>query len=69
MMAILAAHAPLFDSAYWHLLPLLAVVSVVYAATRHEEWHLIWGRAIRFAMLVLGFMAVALAVLLAIQLL
>jgi hypothetical protein len=55
-----AVHA---DLVYVYLLPLVAVVSVVYSATRHEDWSLIWGRASRLAVMILIFMAVMLAVL------
>ena len=56
-------------SAYWLLLPLVAVVSLVYSATRHEEWSLILRRAVRLTVLILAFLLVILAVLLGIQLL
>jgi hypothetical protein len=54
-------------SDYWHLLPLVIVVSVVYSATRHERWELIWRRAIRLTVFILMFMATTLAVLWGLQ--
>ena len=41
---------PFAASIYWHLPVLLVVVSLVYSATRHDNWKLIsreafrWGR-------------------------
>lgn len=69
MMELLFAQVPLAVSPYWYLLPLIAVVSLVYSATRHEDWALIWRRAIRLAIFITGFMAVTLAILWGIQLL
>lgn len=69
MMAILWAQLRLGGSVYWHLVPLVAVVSLVYSATRHEEWSLIWRRAGRLAVFIVIFMTVLLAILLGIQLL
>ena len=50
-----------------HLLPLVAVVSLVYSATRHDEWPLIFRRAARLATLILAFMGLILIVLLGFQ--
>ena len=69
MMKFLWAQVPVANSPYWYLFPLIAVVSLVYSATRHEEWPLIWRRAIRLAIFITAFMAVTLAILWAIQLL
>jgi len=57
------------DSIYWHVLPLVIVVSLVYSATRHEQWSLIWRRAARLAIFILVFMSVTVAILWGIQLL
>ena len=39
---------------YWYVLPLVIVISLVYAASRHESWHLIWSHAGRLCVLILG---------------
>ena len=65
MIAMLLAQG----SAYWHVLPLVVVVSLVYRATRHEEWPLILRRAVRDVVFILSFMFAILLVLWAIQLL
>ncbi len=49
---------------FWYLMPLLVVVSMVYAATRHEDILPILGHAVRFALWIIGFMLVVMAVLL-----
>jgi len=68
MIALLWSQILRAESPYWYLLPLVAVVSLVYSATRQEEWPLIWRRAIRLAFFICIFMLVALAILLGIQL-
>jgi len=42
----------------WYALPLVVVVSLVYAATRYEQTELILHHAARTAVWILGFMAV-----------
>ena len=42
----------------WYSLPLIAVVSLVYGATRHEHLREILIHAVRTCIWVLGFMAV-----------
>ena len=39
---------------YWLVLPLVAVISVVYAASRHESWPRIWSRSIRLSLSILA---------------
>jgi hypothetical protein len=39
---------PLLASIYWQLPPLLVVISLVYSATRYEEWGSIWREAVRW---------------------
>jgi hypothetical protein len=59
--------APLLSMAghqFWYLMPLLVVVSMVYAATRHEDMLPIFGHAVRFAFWIIGFMLVVMVVLL-----
>lgn len=46
----------------WYALPLLVTVSLVYAATRHEEMKPILQHALRFGMWVVVFMLVVLGV-------
>ncbi len=51
----------------WYALPLIVVVSLVYAATRHEQMGPILLHALRFAAMVVGFMAAVLVVLVAVS--
>lgn len=47
----------------WYALPLVVVISLVYQATRHEQMGaILWG-ATRFGLWLVGFMAVASALL------
>jgi hypothetical protein len=46
----------------WYSVPLVTSVSLVYAATRHEEMGPILIHAVRFAVWIIVFMAVVLAV-------
>ncbi len=48
----------------WHALPLIVVISLVYAATRHEEPQPILSHALRLGIWITGFMAVIFGVLL-----
>jgi hypothetical protein len=52
---------------YWLILPLVAVISVVYAASRHEAWPRIWSRSIRLSLSILLLLAIATALLLLIN--
>jgi hypothetical protein len=47
----------------WYALPLIVVVSLVYAATRHEEMAPILSHAIRIGGWIVSFMAIVFAVL------
>jgi hypothetical protein len=47
----------------WHALPLIVIISLVYAATRHEESGHILSHAARFGGWVAGFMGMVLGVL------
>lgn len=51
----------------WYALPLLVVVSLTYAATRHERMDAILVHALRFGMMVVGFMGAVFVVLVAIS--
>jgi len=46
----------------WYAVPLVTSVSLVYAATRHEEMGPILIHAVRFALWIVVFMAIVLAV-------
>lgn len=46
----------------WYIVPLITSVSLVYAATRHEEMGPILGHAARFAIWIVVFMAIVLVV-------
>jgi len=48
----------------WYALPLIVVVSLVYAATRHEEMGPILSHAVRVGTMIVGFMVVVFVVLL-----
>jgi hypothetical protein len=48
----------------WFTLPLIISVSLVYAATRHEDVGPIFTHAVRIAVWIVGFMAIIFALLL-----
>ena len=52
---------------YWFVVPLVAVISLVYSATRHESWPRIWRHAIRLFTWILGLLVAAMVILLAIN--
>jgi hypothetical protein len=52
---------------YWLVLPLVAVISVVYSASRHESWSRIWAHSIRLGLWILGLLVAATAILLLIN--
>jgi hypothetical protein len=56
-------------SIYWHLPLMLLVISLVYSATRHEQWDEILGEAFRWGIRMFGFMLVVAIVLLGVSLL
>ncbi|HEX8203825.1 MAG TPA: hypothetical protein VF590_25335 [Isosphaeraceae bacterium] len=49
---------------YWFALPLVAAVSLVYAASRHEQWSRIWAHALRLCGMIVGILLAATAILL-----
>ena len=51
-------------NALWYALPLVIAVSLVYAATRHEQTRPILVHALRVGLWIVGFMAVIFVVLL-----
>jgi hypothetical protein len=67
MTAFLAVIQIAAGSDYWHIIPLVIVVSIVYSATRHEHLPLIWKRASRLTLFLLVFMATTLAILWGLQ--
>jgi hypothetical protein len=60
MVCMLAAMDPL---RIWVAVPIIVSVSLVYAATRHEEMGPILVHASRFAVWIVAFMAIVFAVL------
>jgi hypothetical protein len=54
-------------SIYVHLPLMLLVISLVYSATRHEEWDEILVEAFRWGIRMLGFMALVALVLFAVS--
>lgn len=47
----------------WYALPLLVAVSLVYSATRNEDWKPILSHAVRFGAWVAGLMLAVMVVL------
>ena len=61
MIWLLATFVPcstIWFNRMWYSLPLIAVISLVYAATRHELMAPILAHAWRFALWIVGFMAI-----------
>ncbi len=56
--------AEIWANDFWYALPLIVAVSLVYAATRHEDMEPILRHAVRIGIWIVGFMAVVFAVLL-----
>ena len=52
---------------YWFVLPLVVAISLVYAASRHEDWGRIWAHSARLCGMILGILLVAIVVLLLIN--
>jgi hypothetical protein len=67
-LSILIALAPVGQfNVTWYLLPLAAVISLVYSATRYEDTQRILSRAGRLFMQILVFMTIILGVLVALS--
>lgn len=66
-IAFLIAFVPGQVNVTWYLLPLAAVISLVYSATRYEDTERILRRAGRLFVQILVFMAVILGVLVALS--
>jgi len=43
-------------SLYWHLPVLIVVVSLVYSATRYDQWGAIFREAVRWGLRLAGFL-------------
>jgi uncharacterized membrane protein YhaH (DUF805 family) len=56
-------------SIYWHLPLMLLIISLVYSATRHEQWDEILGEAFRWGIRMFGFMVIVALVLFAVSML
>jgi integral membrane sensor domain MASE1 len=54
-------------SIYWHLPFMLVVISLVYSATRFEDWDAILIEAVRWGSRMLGFMLAIAVVLFAVS--
>ena len=55
------------ELSFWYALPLIACVSLVYAATRHEEVGDILRHALRVGLWIVGFMVLVFGILFAIS--
>ncbi|WP_152050550.1 hypothetical protein [Tautonia marina] len=54
-------------NAYWFAPPLILVISLVYAASRHEAWPLIFRHATRLFLMIAGILALVTVILLVIN--
>jgi hypothetical protein len=52
---------------YWLVLPLIAAISTVYSASRHESWPQIWWHSVRLSLWILGLLVAATVLLLLIN--
>ncbi len=43
---------------YWHLPILIVVISLVYSATRFDQWSLIWREAVRWMLRMTAFLVI-----------
>jgi hypothetical protein len=48
----------LWQANFWYAVPLVIAVSLVYAATRHEEMREILSHALRIGLWIVAFMAI-----------
>ncbi len=48
---------PLAVTIYWDLPVILALISLVYSATRFDRWDLIFGEALRWGLRMTAFLA------------
>jgi uncharacterized membrane protein len=59
--------AALRTNQLWYAVPLIVVVSLVYAATRHEQMGPILSHALRIGVWIVSFMVVVFVILLAVS--
>jgi len=52
---------------YWFILPLVAAISLVYSASRHEDWPRIWAHSLRLCTWIIGILIATTALLLLIN--
>jgi uncharacterized membrane protein len=52
---------------YWSLFPLVAAISLVYSASRHEEWSKIGWQSLRLGGAIMGILLVTTVLLLVIN--
>jgi hypothetical protein len=52
---------------YWLILPLVAAISLVYSASRHESWSRIWWHSFRLGLWILGLLVAGTGLLLLIN--
>jgi hypothetical protein len=65
-----AALTPLFAiSYYWHLPILIVIISLVYSATRFDEWQPILREALRWGLRLTAFLLMIVVVLLVVDML
>jgi hypothetical protein len=57
-LPVVALFSTIWFNRLWYSLPLVIVISLVYAATRHELMAPILDHALRFGRWILGFMAI-----------
>jgi hypothetical protein len=56
---VLASLVPLFTvNMFWHLPVLIVLISLVYSATRYDEWGPIAHEALRWGLRLAGFLVV-----------
>ncbi|MFM7846454.1 MAG: hypothetical protein ACKOBW_00225 [Planctomycetota bacterium] len=58
----------IIETPSWYFLPLVVAVSLVYGATRAEQWPDVWNEAVRFGAWLIGVLAVIFGVLLVLSL-
>jgi hypothetical protein len=52
---------------YWFVIPLVVAISLVYAASRHESWRLIFSQAIRLCGMMFSVLIVTTVILLVVN--
>ena len=67
-LPLLIPLAAIWFNRLWYSLPLVIVISLVYAATRHESMRPILEHAIRFGLWIIGFMGAVFLILVVLSL-